>query len=413
MTCSWNRRTMNRIKNNGGKGMVNQGVSLYAVGDMHPDRPNPDDIFDIVRPVLKEPDIMFGQLEGLIGKNGILQPGLGHSLSLMDPSCFMAFKNAGFKVLACAGNHSMDYIDFLDTLNGLKKVGIIGFGMGKDIDEARKPAILDIRGTRVGFLTRNAINNQLPFNLRAGAGKPGTAGLRVYSSYQIVDTQPGIPPIVHTFPNEQDIKEVIDDVKKLRPQVDVLVWSPHWGLHQIPKSLGEYETKVAHMVIDAGADLILGHHPHILKGIEIYKGKAIFYSMGNFAFDIYGVVPRQIIEKYGPNNVPKEIIDSGVARFLQEKPMPPGVTPHKFDPKYPTSQWPPLGRKSIMVKCSILNKKIQKVTLVPAQVNGKGQPELHSPKSKIGKEIVNFLMDSSEYFNTKLTIQGDETVVIK
>ena len=75
------------------------------------------------------------------------------------------------------------------------------------------------------------------------------------------------------------------------------------------------------MVIDAGADLILGHHPHILKGIEIYKGKAIIYSMGNFAFDIYGVVPRQIIEKYGPNNVPQEIIASPhLPSLLQERP---------------------------------------------------------------------------------------------
>jgi poly-gamma-glutamate capsule biosynthesis protein CapA/YwtB (metallophosphatase superfamily) len=392
--------------------LVNQGISLYAVGDVHPDRPNPDEIFDKVRPILKEADIMFGHCEGVISKKSVIQPSLPSTLSLMDPGCGLAFRNAGFNVMGCAGNHSMAYIDFLDTLDILKMNGIIAFGMGKDIDEARKPAILDIRGTRVGFLTRNCINNLLPFELRAGVGKPGTAGFRVYSSYQLVDTQPGMPPTVHTTPDEQDLEDLIDDVKKLRSQVDVVVWSPHWGLHHVPKELAEYETKVAHMVIDAGADLIVGHHAHLLKGIEIYKGKAIIYCVGNFAFDIYGVAPRNLIEKYGPYNMPQDILAIRSAKFAKERPSKPGIGPHKFDPEYPTSQWPPPVRNTMIVKCLIVKKQIQKVTLVLARVNKRGQPEPCSPKTLIGREVLKMLEEGSEYFNTKLPVKGDEVVVI-
>ena len=72
----------------------------------------------------------------------------------------------------------------------------------------------------------------------------------------------------------------IDDIKKLRPLVDVLIVSQHWGVHFVPFVIATYQYEVGHAAIDAGADLIIGHHAHILKGIEVYKGKVIFFGMG-------------------------------------------------------------------------------------------------------------------------------------
>ena len=210
-------------------------ISLVAVGDIHPDRPNPDEAFDLARPVLTEADITFGQLEGVCTDRGTLQPHLSRSLSLMDPGGCSSFKKAGFTIMSCAGNHSMDYTNFLDTIDNLKKNGITGMGLGKDIDEARKPAIVDVKGTRIGFLAINAIDN-LP-NFHAGVGKPGTAPLKVRTTFEWIDHQPGIPPISYTKADEKDVNNIIEDIKKLRPQVDVLVWSCHWGLHMMPKCL--------------------------------------------------------------------------------------------------------------------------------------------------------------------------------
>jgi poly-gamma-glutamate capsule biosynthesis protein CapA/YwtB (metallophosphatase superfamily) len=382
--------------------MANQSVSLYAVGDIHTDRPNPDEAFDLARPILNKADITFGQLEGVCTDRGVLMPQLAKSVSLMDPGSCASFKNAGFTIMSCAGNHSMDYTNFLDTIDHLKKNGITGIGLGKDIDEARKPVIVDVKGTRIGFLAINAIEN-LP-NFHAGIGKPGTAPLKVHTTFEWIDHQPGIPPISYTKANEKDVNDIIEDIKKLRPQVDVLVWSCHWGLHMMPKVLADYETKLAHDVIDAGADLILGHHPHIMKGIEIYKDKAIFYSMGNFVFDIYSLVSRKTLEKYDPHNVPAEMIG--------KKRVPQALLGRSYDPDYPRYQWPVLSRKTMIVKCSIADKKIEKVTLVPAWINGKGQPEPVSAKTQKGKEIIEFLVDSSEQFRTKLPIEGDEAVVV-
>ncbi len=394
--------------------MANQIVSLYAVGDIHPDRAtNGDEMFDLVRPILKEADITFAQLEGVYSEKGTLQPHLASALALGDPRCLLAFKNAGFKVLGCAGNHSMAWTSFLDMLESLRAIGIAGIGVGKDIDEARKPAILNIRGTRIGFLARNAVSNLPAFH--ADVGKPGTAPLRVYTSYEVVDPQPGISPVVHTRASKEDVEDIVDDIKNLRPQVDVLVWSCHWGLHMVPRVLAEYETEVAHKVIDAGADLILGHHSHLLKGIEVYKGKAIFYSMGNFAFDIYQAIPRQLIEKYGPYKVLETPEGAMAMARFNERVKRSGQWDRigGYDPEYPTYQFPTVSRMSLIVKCSIQGRKIQRVTLVPVLVNKKAQPEAVSATSKSGKEIVRFLEQSSAVFNTKLPIDGDEAVVIK
>jgi poly-gamma-glutamate capsule biosynthesis protein CapA/YwtB (metallophosphatase superfamily) len=383
--------------------MANQSVSLYAVGDIHPDRPNPDETFDLTRSILSEADITFGQFEGVSSDKATLAPHLGRSLAVMDPEIGATLKKAGITVMSCSGNHTMDYVDFLDTVDNLNKYGIVNMGLGKDIDEARKPAIVDIKGTRIGFLAVNAVDN-LP-NFHAGIGRPGTVPLKVSTTFEQIDKQPGIPPISYTKANEEDLNNLLADIKKLRSQVDVLVWSCHWGLHLMPVVLADYEQVVAHAVIDAGADLILGHHPHLMKGIEVYKGKAIFYSMGNFVFDQYSLVSRADIEKYGAHNVPAEKI--------KKKHAPQAILPRPWNPDCPRFQWPSVSRKSMVVKCAIEDKTIKKVTLLPVYVNDNGVPELVSPSNEKGKGVIEFLNESSEQFNIKLAIEGEEAVVVK
>ena len=78
---------------------------------------------------------------------------------------------------------------------------------------------------------------------------------------------------------------MVEDIKQVRSVADVVIVSMHWGIHFMPAKLATYQKEVGHAAIDAGADLIIGTHPHILKGIEVYKGKVIFYSLGNFAMD--------------------------------------------------------------------------------------------------------------------------------
>src|SRR6185312_8761941 len=90
------------------------------------------------------------------------------------------------------------------------------------------------------------------------------------------------PLRIRTEPDERDLKMVIDDITALRKQVDIVIPAFHWGVLWVPRVIADYQVAAAHACIDAGADMILGHHAHIPKAIEVYKGKAIFYSLSNF-----------------------------------------------------------------------------------------------------------------------------------
>src|SRR4029077_12803240 len=121
----------------------------------------------------------------------------------------------------------------------------------------------------------------------AGPNKTGITPMRAHTYYMRAgdpheESQPGTPPTILTVPHEEDLHALQEDIKKAKQQADAVVMSIHWGLHHIPKAIATYQPKVAHAAIDAGADLILGHHPHCLKAVEVYKGKVCFYSIGNF-----------------------------------------------------------------------------------------------------------------------------------
>ena len=148
-----------------------------------------------------------------------------------------------------------------------------------NIDEARRPAVIERKGTRFGFLAYNCVG---PPESWANAVKPGCAYVRILTEYELADPCPGAPPTVYTAAEPQSLQAMIDDITKLRPLCDVLVVKFHKGIGLRPVVLAAYEQQVSHAAVDAGADLIVAEHAHILKGIEVYKGKAIFHGLGNF-----------------------------------------------------------------------------------------------------------------------------------
>ena len=259
-----------------------QDITLYAVGDVGPERPDPGSIFRHVTDVIREGDVTFAQLEVNLSKRGAG----GIKENARDPRIAGAIKKAGFKVVSFASNHSLDAgVDaFYDTLDNLAKENLKVIGAGRNIEEARRPAIIESKGTRVAFLGYNSI---LKEGYWADEKRPGCAPLRAYTLYeQMVPSQPGTPARVHTFPYRDDLEAMKEDVRKVRRQADVVVVSMHCGVHMTPAVIAEYQRDIAHAAIDAGADLVLHHHAHILKGIEVYSGKVIFYSLCNFALEL-------------------------------------------------------------------------------------------------------------------------------
>jgi poly-gamma-glutamate synthesis protein (capsule biosynthesis protein) len=206
-------------------------------------------------PEIKNADILFGNLEGpvsLVGNN------VGSKYSFrMNPSIIPAIKNAGFDIVSFANNHVGDWNvnAFKDTLARLASEDILKTGAGVDKTEVETPTIIEKNGIKFGFLGFSDVG---PAWMVAKENTPGI----------LLASDPKMPEII----------------QKAKAMSDVLIISIHWG--------DEYKTvhnarqeKIAKILIDNGADMVIGHHPHVIEDIGEYNGKPIVYSLGNFIFD--------------------------------------------------------------------------------------------------------------------------------
>jgi Bacterial capsule synthesis protein PGA_cap len=258
-------------------------MRLAAVGDVTAFHREPESGYEFVGPVLADFDVVFAQNERLYSRTTAI-PDVGFT-ELTDPDHVAALKLGHFDVISFASNHCYDLGPdvFMETIDALREQGFAVIGAGRDIAQAREPAVFDRDGARIGFLGYCSV---LRPGYEAGPNKPGAIPMRAHTLYQQIDYQPGTAPKILTFADREDLRALIEDIKAAKAKTDFLAVSLHWGIHLVKGVLADYETEVAHAAIDAGADAVLGHGPHVLKAIEIYREKPIFYSLGNFCFDV-------------------------------------------------------------------------------------------------------------------------------
>jgi poly-gamma-glutamate synthesis protein (capsule biosynthesis protein) len=205
---------------------------------------------------LRQGDIVFGNLEGPMSERGANQGSI-YSFRA-DPRAVTGLKDAGFSVLSLANNHMLDWgrTALEDTVSILRDNGIETVGAGSDFASANQPAIIERNGIKVAFL---AYTNLLPRSLQAGE-------------------RPGISSF--------DLDMARNEIASLKSsgKADTVIVSFHWG-EEYQQRANAFQIRTAHALIDAGADIILGHHPHVAQQAEAYKDKLIFYSLGNFIFD--------------------------------------------------------------------------------------------------------------------------------
>src|SRR3990167_2618387 len=206
---------------------------------------------------LNSADLTFANLEGPVSDRGI-KVGSIYSFRF-NPLVTKALKKAGFDVVSLANNHIWDYGPqaFLDTLDNLKTGGIDYVGAGKNFTEAHGGLTKEINGTRITFLAYTPL---LAKSLNATADHFGI--------------------------NVLDLDQMDLDIKSAKACIDLVVVSFHFGEEYKPKH-NQFQETVAYRAVDAGADLIIGHHPHVAEDLEQYQGKWIAYSLGNFIFDQY------------------------------------------------------------------------------------------------------------------------------
>jgi poly-gamma-glutamate synthesis protein (capsule biosynthesis protein) len=175
----------------------------------------------------------------------------------MHPKYLSVLKDANIDIVCLANNHIYDYGKdaLLDTLSYLDSVDIRHVGAGENLSMARKPVILEVNRKKIGFLAYYGNGSWYP----ASEGSPGTV--------------PRIKALIR------------DDIKALREneKVDYIVVNYHWG-QEGSNYPNQFQVDLAHFTVESGANLIIGHHPHVLQGIEKYKNGIIVYSLGNFLF---------------------------------------------------------------------------------------------------------------------------------
>lgn len=211
-------------------------------------------------PYLQGADLTAGNLENPITKRGT--PAQDKQFVFKGtPDSLPALKEAGFDVVSLANNHTLDQgvEGLLDTIGYLDEAGLPNTGGGSDDQEAYEPVILEAGSIKVAYI---GLSRVLPVGSWKAA--PDRAG--VAEAYG-------------------DAKQGIEAIKAAKAKADVIVVMVHWGIEKADKPQ-EYQRQLGRSFIDAGADLIIGSHPHVLQGFETYKGKWIAYSLGNYIFNM-------------------------------------------------------------------------------------------------------------------------------
>ena len=290
-------------------------------------------------PIFRAADLVFANCEGALSDHGRKN---GRNIT---PERFanLGMKASGIGIVNLANNHTFDAEErgFLDTVRVLNAAGIAHVGGGNDLNDARKPAIVTRNGIKLGFLSYTQFTN---------FGESSFAA----------DGRPGVVPM--------DPFLMKEDIRKLRPQVDYVLVAIHWSTNR-GYEISPDNRKFAHDLVDAGADVVLGHHPPHPKGIEVYKGKVILYA---------------------PSNILR------------------GHTTPKSDDGY-------------LARFTMGPKSLEKVEVLP--IAGKGQPEGHTGPydSKLfqpyvmqgasARQLLEGVRSRSAALDTKMAIEGDKGVI--
>lgn len=284
---------------------MSEQAILLSTGDLILDVPEVEKYFDPSREILEGGDVVIGQVEIPY----TLRPSWSafdcYSAPATDPVRLEAMKNAGYNVGTCAGNHTFDqgYYGVMDTLDKLHELGIATAGAGENYDEANKPAIIEKAGMKFACFSYTAVG---PKSGWATPVKAGAAFMHVATAYECDLNEPGaLPTHIYTSTSPASLHAMKCSFRKAREEGAFIVSSFHMGrMHSL--ELQQYQIEIAHAAIDSGAEMVFAHHPHTCLGIEVYKGKPIYYSIGHYIFATEafqgGTFPVSAQRQFKPNH---------------------------------------------------------------------------------------------------------------
>lgn len=209
------------------------------------------------------------------------------------PAGALELAEFGFDLVSLATNHAMDYgaEGMRDTVRALDAAGIAHAGFGESVSEASSARVVTVGDKTLAFFS---FCSALPLGYNATTDRAGIGAIRVRQSFEFdngfMEETPGTPPFVHSSAHEPDVQAAEIRIREAKEHNDFVAVAIHWGVPfpYLPDSQGplaEYQQPLARRLIDAGADLIIGHHPHNVHPVEFYEHGLIIYSTGNFLFD--------------------------------------------------------------------------------------------------------------------------------
>ncbi|MDO0929646.1 CapA family protein [Streptomyces sp. TG1A-8] len=272
-------------------------MDLTIVGDVVvsglPRRPmvEPAEPGDSAFGLLKAGDLTIGNLEVPLTESGERAEKL---VAMRAPTTGAAeLAELGFDLVSLAMNHAMDFgaDGMRDTVRALDSAGVLHAGFGESVAEATRPRVVSVGDSTLAFFS---FCSALPLGYNATADRAGIGAIRVRQNFEFdstfLDETPGTPPFVHSSAHEPDVQVAEALIREAKQHNDVVAVALHWGvpfcyLPDVQGPLAQYQRPLARRLIDAGADLIIGSHPHCLHPVEFYGNGLILYSTGNFVFD--------------------------------------------------------------------------------------------------------------------------------
>jgi len=266
---------------------MSRPIDLLFLGDIILDVPDPDHWLSGIAEVTRAADLVIGHLEvphtlrGEELEGDVPAPGA-------EPAHLAALARANIGMLSMAGNHIADCgaIGIADTIAELDRLGIAHAGADANLALARRPAVVARQGRRIALLSYNCVGPEISW---ATESRAGSAHVNVLAA----DGGPSRPQAELVAADPGSVAQMQADIAAARLEADVIVVALHKGITHRPAALAPYERPLAHAAIEAGADIVVGHHAHIARGIEFHRGRPIFHGLGNGCVVTHALTPAQ------------------------------------------------------------------------------------------------------------------------
>ncbi|HKU42925.1 MAG TPA: CapA family protein [Polyangiales bacterium] len=373
--------------------MTGNAIDIALLGDLILGEPDPDLFFEPTRAVLRAKDLVIGHLE-VPHTTSRDERAFDVPAEPSDPDRLPALHRAGVQIATLAGNHVYDFgpQGITDTLRALEAAGVASCGAGRDLAAAERPARVERRGVRVGVLSYNCVG---PRESWAREDKAGCAYVRVLRSDGSDELGPGAATQLDSAPDAASLAHMQRRIGELAGQVDVVIVALHKGIVHTPALLAGYERPLARAAIEAGAHIVVSHHAHILRGIELIEGRPVFHGLGNFV-----TVTRALSED---NPHPARQAWARKRRELF------GFTP---DPDYPTYPFHPEAKHALIADCRVDRQGRVDTGFLPCWVRPNGAPELHGRDAR-GQAVFDYVAEISRRagLSVELAWDGDRVLV--